>query len=44
MMHDGGWLEMSGMGSHWLVPVLIVVLAVVAWGLCATTRSRDNAS
>jgi hypothetical protein len=29
-MHDGGWLGMGGMGSYWLVPVLLIVLVVFA--------------
>ena len=39
-MHDGGWLGMGGMGSYWLVPVLIVVL--VGFALLLVRRSRDG--
>ncbi|MEO8586987.1 MAG: hypothetical protein ABI584_12565 [Acidobacteriota bacterium] len=39
-MHDGGWLGMGGMGSYWLVPVLLVVLVVFA--LLLFRRSRDG--
>lgn len=39
-MHDGGWLGMGGMGSYWLVPALIVALAVFA--LLFFRRSRDG--
>ncbi len=31
MMHDGGWFGMGGMGLYWQLPVLILVVAVVAW-------------
>jgi len=37
-MHDGGWMGMGGMGSYWLVPVLIVVL--VGFALLLFRRSR----
>jgi hypothetical protein len=41
MMHDGGWFGM-GWGGYWLVPTLIVVLAILAWGIFARRRSRDD--
>ena len=41
MMHDGGWFGMGG-GTYWLIPVLIVVLGILAWGIFARRRSRDG--
>lgn len=40
-MHDGGWFGMGGMGSYWIVPVLIVILVAVVW-LVARGRSRGG--
>ena len=31
MMHDGGWLGMGGGGGYWVLPVLIVAIAMFAW-------------
>ncbi len=42
-MHDGGWFGMGGMGSYWLVPVLIVVLGILAWTIFARRRPGDGA-
>ncbi len=42
MMHGGeGWFGMGG-GEYWLIPVLIVVLVVLAFGIFARRRSRDG--
>jgi len=41
MMHDGGWFGMGGTGLYWLVPVLIVVIVALAWGI-GRRRSRDS--
>jgi uncharacterized membrane protein len=40
-MHNGGWFGMSGMGSYWLIPALVVVLVVFA-ALMFRRRSRDG--
>lgn len=40
-MHHGGWFGMDGMGSYWLIPVLIVVIVIVAV-LLARRRSGDG--
>jgi len=29
-MHDGRWLGMGGMGSYWLVPLVVVVVVLLA--------------
>ena len=29
MMHDGAWFGMGG--GYWVLPVLIVAIAMVAW-------------
>jgi cytochrome c-type biogenesis protein CcmH/NrfF len=39
MMHGAGWY---GMGFYWLIPVLIVVLVILAWGVFARRRSPDR--
>jgi hypothetical protein len=41
MMHDGGWFGMGGMGLYWQLPVLIVIVAMVAW-LLARRRSAGG--
>lgn len=40
-MHDGGWFGMGGMGSYWLIPVLVVVIVILAWAF-ARRRSRER--
>jgi hypothetical protein len=37
-MHEGGWMGMGGMNSYWLVPVLIVVIAIFALALIRRSR------
>jgi len=30
-MHDGGWFGMGGMGLYWQLPILLLVIAMLAW-------------
>ncbi len=41
-MHDRNWFGMDGMGSSYWIPILVVIIVILVWGISRGRSRRDR--